>query len=113
MTSSPDASNHHERSSAGVHATLALTTLSLGFLVILAFTWSPMADRWTALPFALFMWAGFLTAFGATFLCQGRPRAIAGALTSVWFCVWVLTWSEDALDLVAVVRRAVLAFIAF
>ena len=101
------------RSSVKLRAALALTVLSFGFVLALAFTWSPMADRWSALPFALFIWAGFLTAAGASVINAGWSRALAGGLTCVWIIVWVLTWSEGALDVVAAGRRAALAFIAF
>lgn len=96
-----------------MRAALALTMLSLACLVTLALTWAPLADRVGAWPFALLMWAGFLAAVGANSLGESWPRALSGGVTSIWICLWVLTWSEDALDLAAGLRRVALAFIAF
>jgi hypothetical protein len=94
-------------------AALAAAALSAAFLVTLALTWAPLADRTSALPFALLAWAGFFTAVAGMIVGRRRARALPSGFALVWLCWWLLTWSDGALDLVAAVRRAAFAFIAF
>lgn len=93
---------------------LALCAVSLAFLVVLAATHAPLADVWlTAIPFALMGWLGFATSLAGVVVGAGRPRSLALAITLVWIALWLLTFSNEAQDLVAAVRRATFAYIAF
>lgn len=92
----------------------ALAALSFACLLTLTATYEALADVWlTATPFALFGWLGFIAALAGAALGADRPRALSTALAMVWVALWVLTFSAEVQDVLAAVRRATFAFIAF
>jgi hypothetical protein len=92
----------------------AFAALSFACLLALASTYDAFADVWlTATPFALMGWVGFAAAMVGVVTGADRPRALSSVLAMIWVALWTLTMSADAQDLVAAVRRATFAFIAF
>lgn len=96
-----------------MRAAIAASAVSAALLVALALTWGPLADRTSALPFALLAWGGFLAAAAGIVVGRGRARALPVGMAMVWLSWWLLTWNDQALDVVAALRRAAFAFSAF
>ncbi len=92
----------------------ALVALSFAFLLAVTATYDALADVWlTATPFALMGWLGFVAAMAGIVVGNDRPRALASVLAMIWVAMWILTFSADAQDVLAAVRRATFALIAF
>ena len=94
-------------------ASLAFLTLSGVFAVVLAAVHAPMADYWSAVPFALLGWGGFIAAVASVMVSKRNARVLPGIAVFCWFALWMTTWSEPAQDLQGWLTMSVIELLAF